>query len=143
MSKLCFTDNYYWSNQTPTEEPAQCADPPTWSKQVPVFYSRPRFQSNYKSPPSILLCEGNFSLETCSNDFFLMYGICLDCLSWDINVSKLTSYHFILIHGAKFYMPTIPKYPPSNLQDYSTCNCNSFRFQHICLSMLRFKWMAN
>ena len=40
---------------------------------------------------------------------------------WDIGLIQLTSSHFILNHGAGFYKPSIPQYPPSHLQDYSTC----------------------
>ena len=44
------------------------------------------------------------------------------------SLSQLTSSYFILSHGAGFYNPTIPQYPPSHLYDYSSCN--SARLDH-------------
>ena len=55
----------------------------------------------------------------------------------DIGLSQLTSSYFILSHGAAgFYQPTVLKYPPSHLQDYSICNSTSLEFPTVSLSKL-------
>jgi hypothetical protein len=52
-----------------------------------------------------------------SFQFFFFFFFCLD-----FGLSQLTSLQFIQYHVAGFYKPTIPRSPPSLLQDYSICN---------------------
>ncbi len=40
----------------------------------------------------------------------------------DFGLIQLTSLQFNMYHVAEFYDPTIPKSPPSDVRDYSTCN---------------------
>ena len=42
----------------------------------------------------------------------------------DIGLIQVTSFHYLL-PGAGFYKSNVSQYPPSHLQDYSTCNCTS------------------
>ena len=53
---------------------------------------------------------------------------------WDIGLSWLMSSHFIQYHhGAGFYKPKVTQYPPSHLQDYSTCNSARLEFPTVCI----------
>ena len=53
--------------------------------------------------------------------FHILFVTFLDAFLKGIGLSLLTSSQFILHHfGAEFYKPTVPQYPPSHSQDYST-----------------------
>ena len=41
---------------------------------------------------------------------------------------KWKNSQLIINHGAEFYKPTVPQYPPSHLQMYSTCNSARLEF---------------
>ena len=59
-------------------------------------------------------------LKTYSKNLFSSGVNCLMLMGViikDFGFGQITSSHFTLNHGAGFYMPTIPSYPPSPLQD--------------------------